>query len=157
MPQPPESPDTFVNPIDKDKVAINPGMLPYAHSVGSALIKPEDKGKIKGRALKAMYEQTGRHMDQIRRQIELLAEQAGALKRRVEISEKIYQATVGFEPHVGQVYHLYARNSTQWTLSMVAPDEWGPQLPYEAFIATVCLLADHTWDILEVGDSSALD
>ena len=31
---------------------------------------------------------------------------------------------------------------------MVGPDEWGKQSPYD-FIATVKLLSDHTWDILE--------
>jgi hypothetical protein len=37
----------FVNPIDKDKVAENPGLLPYAHTAGGAVIRPEDKGKIR--------------------------------------------------------------------------------------------------------------
>ena len=44
----------FVNPIDPDKIAENPHLLPYAHQVGSAVIKPEDQGKLKGRALSAM-------------------------------------------------------------------------------------------------------
>ena len=50
--------DNFENPIDKDKVTENPHSLEYAHHVGSALIKPEDKGKIKGRAISAMEHQT---------------------------------------------------------------------------------------------------
>ena len=45
----------FINPIDPDKVAINPGLLPYAHSAGGAVIRPEDKGRIKGNAMTAMY------------------------------------------------------------------------------------------------------
>ena len=36
-----------INPIDKDKIADAPHLLPYAHSVGSAIIKPIDKGKVK--------------------------------------------------------------------------------------------------------------
>ena len=32
---PPEQ--AFVNPIDKDKVAENPGLLPYAHTAGGAV------------------------------------------------------------------------------------------------------------------------
>ncbi len=36
----------FVNPIDPDKVAENPGLLPYAHTAGGAVIRPEDKGRI---------------------------------------------------------------------------------------------------------------
>ena len=35
------------NPIDKDKTSDSPGLLEYAHHVGSALIRPEDKGKLK--------------------------------------------------------------------------------------------------------------
>ena len=30
--------EAFVNPIDKDKVAENPGLLPYAHTAGGAVI-----------------------------------------------------------------------------------------------------------------------
>ena len=48
----------FINPIDKDKITENPHSLEYAHHAGSALIKPEDQGKIKGRALSAMEHQT---------------------------------------------------------------------------------------------------
>ncbi|MFM8487219.1 MAG: hypothetical protein ACKOCH_12865, partial [Bacteroidota bacterium] len=66
----------FVNPIDKDKVAENPGLLPYAHTAGGAVIRPEDKGKIRGLAMTAMYDQTDRQMEQLRRQMETLMSQA---------------------------------------------------------------------------------
>ena len=56
------------NPIDKDKITEIPHILPYGHSVGGALVKPEDKGKIKGRAIAAMNQQTEMHLDQIREQ-----------------------------------------------------------------------------------------
>lgn len=52
--------DAFVNPIDPDKVAESPGLLPYAHHSGSAVIRPEDKGQIRGNAMTAMYDQTDR-------------------------------------------------------------------------------------------------
>jgi hypothetical protein len=41
------SDDKFINPINKDKVAENPGLLPYAHTAGGAVIRPEDMGKTK--------------------------------------------------------------------------------------------------------------
>jgi hypothetical protein len=47
--------EAFVNPIDKDKVTDDPGLLPYAHTVGSAVIRPEDRGRIRGNAMLAMY------------------------------------------------------------------------------------------------------
>ena len=48
----------FNNPIDPEKIAENPGLLPYAHHAGSALIKPEDANKLTTRALKSMEHQT---------------------------------------------------------------------------------------------------
>lgn len=135
-----------------DNITETPSTLPYAHHAGSAIIKPIDKGRVKGRALSAMEEQTDMQMGQIKEQIELLAAQAKALQDRVEISEKIYQAEINFEPLIGHVYHLYTKQSDQWTLSMIGPDDWGKSMKYKAYLATVKMLADHTWDILEKGD-----
>ena len=99
----------FINPIDIDKVAENPGLLPYSHHVGGIVINPEDTGKIKSRALTAMREQTNIQMNQIQKQVELLVKQANDLKERVEISEQIYQAELPFEPIISQIYHLYKK------------------------------------------------
>ncbi|MBK8724380.1 MAG: DUF2452 domain-containing protein [Saprospiraceae bacterium] len=137
----------FVNPIDKDKVTDIPSILPYAHTVGGAVIKPIDKGRVKGLAVSAMYEQTEMQLDQIRQQINLLAEQANHIKNRVKISEDIYNADMNFKPLIGHIYHLYLNKNQRNVLSMIGPNEWGKSKPYE-FVATVKLLADHTWDIL---------
>lgn len=137
----------FVNPIDKDKIAENPHLLPYAHTVGGAVIKPIDKGRVKGLAVSAMYEQTETQLDQIRKQVELLAQQAQAIHDRIKISEDIYQAEVGFKPLISHTYHLYKKSSGKHVLSMVAPTEWGKRSPYE-FLATVRLLSDHTWEVI---------
>ena len=135
-----------INPIDPDKIAENPHLLPYAHTLGGALIKPIDRGKVKGLALKAMYKQTDLQMDQIREQINLLAQQAQRIQDRVIISEKIYQAKCGFKPLIGETYYLYTKSTGEYVLSMVAPEEWGANPPFQ-YEATVSLLADHTWDI----------
>ena len=137
----------FINPIDPDKVAINPGLLPYAHSASGAVIRPEDKGRIKGNAMTAMYEQTDRQMDQLRKQMETLAAQAKQLQRRKEISESIYQAALNFRPLMGHIYHLYRKPDDTHTISLIAPDEWGRRKPY-TFLATCQLLYDHTWEVL---------
>lgn len=143
--------EAFVNPIDPDKVAKAPHILPYAHTVGGVSIAPIDKGKVKGRAMAAMYEQADMQLDQIRQQIELLARQAKTIKDRVTVSEIIYHAELSFEPLTGFTYHLYKRNNGQALLSMIAPHEWGASRPY-TFVATVKLLADHTWDIITQED-----
>ena len=140
--------ESFVNPIDPAKIAENPGLLPYAHERGGATIKPVDAGKVKGLAMSAMYEQTDMQLDQIRAQIELLARQANEIQNRMTISERIYEAEMGIDPIIGRTYYLYRRENGKHLMSMVSPAEWGPRIPYE-YIATIRLLGDHTWDILE--------
>jgi hypothetical protein len=140
--------EPFVNPIDPDKIAENAAFLPYATSVGGAVIRPEDKGRIKGNSMMAMYEQTDRQMGQLKDQMETLVRQAQVLQRRKEISEQIYQATMNFRPVIGHIYHLYQRKKEGNPLiSLVSPEEWGVKPPYD-YLATVQLLYDHTWEIL---------
>lgn len=136
------------NPIDKDKITINPHSLEYGHNVGAPAIKPIDKGRVKGLAVSAMYEQTDIQINQIKEQIDLLAKQAKEIQKRVEISEKIYLSECGFKPIIGKLYHLYENNNGKWVLSMISPHEWGDRCPYH-FISTVKLMADHTWQIID--------
>jgi hypothetical protein len=138
----------FVNPIDKDKVAETPGLLPYAHTAGGAVIRPEDKGRIRGNAMTAMYDQTDRQMEQLRQQMETLMNQAKSLHSRMEVSEMIYQADIPFQPVIHHIYHLYQRKSDgKHLLSMIGPTEWGRKNPYE-HLAMVRLLGDHTWEVI---------
>lgn len=141
--------EEFENPIDKDKVSENPHSLEYGHHAGSAIVKPEDQGKLKGRALSAMEHQTDMQLDQIYQQMQLLAEQAKKLNDRKAISEVIYGAEMRFEPLINHVYHLYEKEDRNYLLSLIAPDQWGRSKKTFEFVATVRLLADHTWEILE--------
>ncbi|MEN9999834.1 MAG: hypothetical protein RI922_2824 [Bacteroidota bacterium] len=141
--------EDFINPIDPDKITENPHSLEYPHHAGSALVKPEDQGKIKGRALSAMEHQTDMQLGQIYEQMQLLAEQAKKLNDRKSISEFIYMAEMRFEPLINHVYHLYTKENGDYLLSLIAPNQWGRSKNNFTFIATVRLLADHTWDILE--------
>lgn len=141
----------YINPIDKDKVSDNPHALEYAHHVGSALIKPEDKGKIKGRSLSAMEYQTDQQLSQIYEQMQLLAEQAKKIALRKEISERIYQADFRFTPIINHTYYLYQNQDEVNVLSMIGPNEWGRVRTGKnyTYLATIKLLADHTWEILD--------
>ena len=141
--------EEFENPIDKDKTTENPNSLEYGHHLGSAIVKPEDEGKLKGRALSAMEHQTDMQLKQIYDQMQLLADQAKQLNDRKVISEIIYKAEMRFEPLINHVYHLYEKENKEHLLSLIAPDQWGRSKKSFEFIATVRLLADHTWDILE--------
>ena len=148
-----EKPKVFVNPIDPDKITENPHSLEYGHHTSSALIKPEDEGKIKSRALNAMDHQTDMQLGQIYEQMQLLADQAQRLNDRKKISEFIYSAESRFEPFINHTYHLYKRESGMFLLSLIGPNQWGKKVNTFDFVASVKLLADHTWDILEKNEN----
>lgn len=142
----------FINPIDKDKTAEDPHLLPYAHHVGSAIIRPIDKGRVKGNAMTAMFQQTESQLLQIKEQVETLIRQARQIHHRIDISEKIYEADCGFEVVINQSYTLYERKTGEWFLSLINRDQWKKPMPF-TFLAQVRLLADHTWEVLETADS----
>lgn len=141
--------EDFENPIDKDKTTDSPNSLEYGHHLGSAIVKPEDEGKLKGRAVSAMEHQTDRQLEQIYQQMQLLADQAKKLNDRKLISTFIYQAEMRFEPLINHIYHLYQKENKTFLLSLIAPNQWGRSRRSVEFIATVRLLADHTWEIQE--------
>jgi hypothetical protein len=132
----------------KEKTTEVPNLLPYPHHAGSAIIKPEDQGKITGLAVKAMHSQTEIQMSQIFEQMKLLSDQAIKIKNRREISERIYQSSMSFDPIINHIYFLYQRNDGTEFLSMISPEDWGRKLNSISFIAEIKLLADHTWEII---------
>ncbi len=133
----------------KEGTTDKPGTLAFPHHSGSALIKPEDKGKIKGRAVAAMQQQTENQMSQLYEQMQLLANQAKSLQKRVEISERIYLSKMNFEPLINHTYYLYEFEDGKDILSLIAPNEWGKSKSYIKYLATVKLLADHTWEVID--------
>lgn len=133
----------------RDKITTTPSTLEYAHHVGSALIKPEDKGKLRGQAVLAMHEQSQMQLEKIYEQVKVLVKQAEEVRHRVEISEQIYEAEMKFKPVVGHVYHLYEKENGEQVLSVISPQEWGQSMPFQTHVASVKLLSDHTWKIEE--------
>lgn len=133
----------------KEKTTADPGLIEFAHTVGGALIKPTDAGKIRGKAVSAMHDQTTRQFRQLYDQMQTLVQQARDLKERVNISERIYMARINFDPVINHHYWLYQREDNTDFLSMIGPEEWGRVKPFKKCLARVQLLSDHTWEILE--------
>jgi hypothetical protein len=139
--------ESFVNPIDVDKITDIPGLIRYPHHIGSPAFSPTEAGTLRNSALRAMQQQSDMQLLQIKQQIELLARQAEQLMQRIEVSKAVYSAEMNFQPVIGNHYHLYARETDAFVLSMIAPDEWSSRIPYKYFVASVQLLADHTWNV----------
>lgn len=135
-------------PIGKDVEVYHKqlSVLPYAASVGSVAIRKTEEGMIRHQALQAMDEQTNMQLNQIRKQVELLAAQAREIQRRKELSFLIYDSKLPFAPVIGQAYFLYEKEDEGYLLSLIGPSEWGRRgVPYKRYVARVKLLADHTW------------
>ena len=109
----------IVNPIDEDNVTDQPGTLTYGHHRGSFPVIPTKEGTIKTKALSAMEHQTDMQLEQIKQQMSLLAEQANKIKKRIEISEMIYQAEIRFDPLISHTYHLYENENNDFLLMMI--------------------------------------
>lgn len=132
---------------EREKITETPGTLAFPHTVGGAIIRPEDKGKIKGKAVSAMRQQTDRQMKQLYDQMQTLVNQANQLKKRVDVSERIYTSQMNFEPVIGDTYYLYEKSEGTDVLSMIAPEEWGKNMPFNKLVGKATLLSDHTWEV----------
>ena len=122
-------------------------LSPIPLSVGSVPIKPEDKGKIRANAVEAMHHYAQQEMDMLRKQADLIMQQVREIEDRLKISEQIYQSEMRFTPVVNQIYHLYEKDD-HFTMSLIAPNEWGSSKKAMKHVATVRLLGDHSWQVI---------
>jgi hypothetical protein len=129
----------------------NQAFAPIPLHVGSAIIRPIDKGKLKVTALETVEKQANQQISMLKKQAELIMQQVREIEIRVRIAEEIYTADISFEPVIGNDYHLYEKKSSDRVLSMLSPADWGKKIPFEKFVASVKLLGDRTWEVLEVG------
>lgn len=151
--KPPKMPKPIdLTQVDLDKLqrmsVDNPGTISFAASAGSAPIAKTEEQVIKNRSRQSMLEQLDIQMGQIMQQIQLLAAQVEKLKMRRDVSQRIYDSNIGFEPLVGKEYYLYD-NGANCTLSLISPEEWNTEEKRNTYVAKVRLLADKTWDVLQ--------
>lgn len=85
--------------------------------------------------------------DRIMELVDVLQRQAEQLRRRLELTDKIYQAEYKFKIFNGQCYWLaYDTMRELPILVQIGPDEWTTGAPIEyKYIARVKWLGDHTW------------
>jgi hypothetical protein len=137
------------DPLKADALYQGPDKFsPIPLSVSSPKINPVDKRLVKANAFETMQYQASQQIDMLKKQAELLITQARAIEERLQISQKIYEADLNFEPVIGTTYHVYEKNG-KTVLSLVAPYEWGKKQPYERHVCSATLLADKSWHVLK--------
>ncbi len=123
-------------------------LSPIPLSIGSPVIRPEDKNQIKANAVEAMNHYANQEIAMLKKQADLIMEQVREIQNRLKVSEKIYESDMRFVPVVGQVYHLYEKDD-HYTLSLIGPDEWGNSKNTRKYLSSVKLLGDHSWDLVK--------
>jgi hypothetical protein len=136
---------------DENLQPLFPGLLPYGHTIGAPAFRPNEMGVILTKSAMAMNEQVEMQKSQILEQVELLKRQYQELEERRLISIMVYQSEFKFKPESGHTYYLYNREDGTLFLSLISPAEW----KRFAHIATVKLLSDMTWFVVE--KSAAFD
>lgn len=112
--------------------------MPYPVSTLSPPIIPNDLSSFKSRGISEVQ----RDLQQKLR--ELREEYLRAIDH-FNWNKLVYEASIQFEPVVGQTYYLYAMRKGNM-LSMIAPHEW-PQ----RHLATVRLNIDRQWKVESTG------
>jgi hypothetical protein len=135
--------------LNEDGSYVGPSSLsPMPLSVGSPIIRPEDKNQIKTNAVEAMHHYANQEMAMLKKQADLIMEQVRDIEKRLQVSEKIYQSDMRFTPVIGQIYHVY-ENDDHYKLSLIGPNEWGRSKTIGKHLASVKLLGDHSWDLIK--------
>ena len=111
--------------------ALTHGTTPNA----PASIKPVDVDTWRGKV-----EPTFKHYYEER--YNKLVQQYEELVRDYEVNKMCYEASMGFEPIMGQVYHLYRKNDGSSFLSLIEPQYafWGNH------VGSYRLNAQYAWE-----------
>jgi hypothetical protein len=137
----PTAPPPSVNPID---VSLENGQtraafMPYPTSRLAARIVPQDLTSFKTRGISKVERELQQELVELR-------ERYLAVIDAFNWNKLIYECHIGFEPVVGEVYHLYEIRSG-YQLSMISPHEW-----HQKWVGSFRLNADGRWQMDAVAE-----
>jgi hypothetical protein len=112
--------------------------LPYPVSTLSPPIIPNDLSSFKSRGISQVERE-------LRQKLEEIRESYLRTIDHFNWNKLVYEADIGFEPVVGETYHVYELGGRR-LLSMIGPDQWS-----EKHLATVRLNVDRQWKIEKTG------
>src|SRR5210317_1706795 len=107
-----------------DRVADNKMTMPYGDNVAAPAITLPDTKDYREVKVKEAQNKLKSKYEELEAEFKKLVETAAD-------NELIYNASIRFSPIVGRTYHLYAKDDGETWVSMVGPDEWGPNYNFE--------------------------
>ena len=103
-----------------DNFAENKALLPYGDSVSAPAIRPENIDDWKLRGVNKVNKQFKTKFDELKEEFKQLLEE-------YQWNELVYQSKFGYEPVIGDTYHLYIGKDRNPFLSLIAPNEWNKE------------------------------
>lgn len=127
------------NPIDTDLEQSAPrgNYLPYPASRLGAKIIPQDLTNFKSRGVSRVERELQQELVELREKYLQVID-------AFNWNKLIYEARFGFEPVIGERYHLYEVGG-QHHLSMIEPEAW-----HQKWIGSFRLNADGRWQVEKV-------
>tara|TARA_B000000557_G_C20808611_1_gene458856 strand:+ start:2416 stop:2805 length:390 start_codon:yes stop_codon:yes gene_type:complete len=122
-----------------DSYVPNAYALSYGSNLSAPVIKPDHSlGGWKVGAVHSANKHYEERFDKIKKELEKLAED-------VKWNEIIFNAEMRMKPVIGNIYHLYKKDSGKYFMSLFAPEEcsWG-----EKHEGSFRLNYDNRWDIV---------
>jgi len=120
-----------------DRVADNKMTMPYGDNVAAPAITLPDTKDYREVKVKEAQNKLKTRYQELEAEFKKLVETAAD-------NELIYNANIRFSPKVGEVYHLYQKEDGEAWVSLVAPEEWGPDYVFE-FLGSFRLATDSVW------------
>lgn len=109
-------------------------LKPYPTNIGAPMIEVPDTVLWKNKVANKINKKVQTQFDELKKQYEkMLAE--------IEYNQLIFDAKFSFEPVLGEVYHLYTKNTGENFLSIIAPE----QCEFE-FLGSFYLNAEMMWE-----------
>ncbi|WP_062053382.1 DUF2452 domain-containing protein [Aquimarina longa] len=126
-----KKPDHIV--FNSETLKYDAALKPYATSLGAPVISTTDTTAWKNRSVNTINHKIQTKYLELKAEYEKMIEE-------FEYNKLVLSAKITFEPIIGEVYHLYKRDTNENFLSIIAPD----QCSFNS-LGSFYLNADQTW------------
>jgi hypothetical protein len=110
-----------------DNISETPGLIPYPHHIGSAVVKPININTFKNKGIDKFNRE-------VESRVEKLNEEYQKIVQEIEWNQMIYESEFNFEPLIGDRYYLYERKNKKNFLSVIPPKNWRSMVCLGTFI-----------------------
>tara|TARA_B100000809_G_scaffold160296_1_gene157682 strand:- start:494 stop:925 length:432 start_codon:yes stop_codon:yes gene_type:complete len=110
-----KKPDLVV--FNEETQKYDAALKPYGTSASSPVIKPTNTATWTADGVRRVNKILKGKFDEVKKEYELLME-------KFQYNDLLYNAKFGFEPIIGETYHLYKNKKEELFLSIIEPNQW---------------------------------